>query len=105
MPDGRRAVSASHDRTLRVWDLETGQTLRMLGGHTDLVWNVAVARDGLHAASAGWDRTLRMWDLETGKETATFTGDGRIFSCAFALNEQILAGDELGILHYLRLEG
>jgi WD40 repeat protein len=105
MPDGRRAVSASHDRTLRVWDLETGQTLRTLGGHTDLVWNVAIAREGLHAASVGWDRTLRVWDLESGKEMATFTGDGRIFSCAFALNGKILAGDELGTLHYLRLEG
>src|SRR4029077_6163816 len=32
--DGRRAVSASYDRTLRVWDLESGQTLNTLEGHT-----------------------------------------------------------------------
>ena len=36
-PDGRRAVSASDDHTLRVWDLQSGQSLRTLEGHTDVV--------------------------------------------------------------------
>ena len=56
-PDGRRAVSASEDRTLRLWDLESGQTLRTLEGHTDWVNAVAVTPDGRRAvsASAGHD--------------------------------------------------
>jgi WD40 repeat protein len=33
--DGRRAVSASADQTLRLWDLANGQTIRTFGGHTD----------------------------------------------------------------------
>ena len=33
-PDGRRAVSASSDNTLKVWDLETGEELRTLAGHS-----------------------------------------------------------------------
>ena len=33
--DGRRAVSASYDNTLKVWDLETGEELRTLAGHSD----------------------------------------------------------------------
>jgi WD40 repeat protein len=32
-PDGKRAVSASHDETLRVWDMDTGRDLRTLQGH------------------------------------------------------------------------
>ena len=32
-PDGRRTISASYDRTLRVWDLDTGKTVRTLPGH------------------------------------------------------------------------
>jgi len=36
-PDGRRAVSASADGTLRLWDLESGQTIRKLEGHTNSV--------------------------------------------------------------------
>ena len=33
--DGRRAVSASEDKTLKVWDVETGRELRTLEGHSD----------------------------------------------------------------------
>ena len=33
-PDGKRAVSASEDKTLKVWDLETGRALRTLEGHS-----------------------------------------------------------------------
>jgi WD40 repeat protein len=33
--DGRRAVSASADQTLRLWDLANGQTIRTFEGHTD----------------------------------------------------------------------
>ena len=46
----RRAVSASRDQTLRLWDLESGQTLRTLEGHTTRV--VAVTPDGRRAVTA-----------------------------------------------------
>ena len=69
-PDGRRAVSASVDRTLRLWDLESGQTIRTLEGHTDSVSAVAVTPDGRRAVSASDDRTLRLWDLEAAKRSA-----------------------------------
>ena len=36
--DGRRLASCSHDRTVRIWDAETGALQRTLDGHTDLVW-------------------------------------------------------------------
>jgi WD40 repeat protein len=49
-PDGRRAVSGSEDRTLRLWDLESGQTIRTLEGHTGGVWSVAVTPDGRRAS-------------------------------------------------------
>ena len=74
-PDGRRAVSASGDRTLRLWDLESGQTIRTFEGHTDIVSAVAVTPDGHRAVSASYDRTLRLWDLESGKEIAASTGE------------------------------
>ena len=73
-PDGRRAVSASSDHTLKVWDLETGEELRTLVGHTDQVNGVAVSPDGRHAVSASSDHTLKVWDLETGEELRTLAG-------------------------------
>ena len=36
-PDGRQALSGSADKTLRLWDLATGQTLHTFTGHQDVV--------------------------------------------------------------------
>ena len=73
-PDGRRALSGSRDRTLRLWDLGTGQRVRTLEGHTSSVLSVAVAPDGRRALSGSWDRTLRVWNLETGQSLRVLEG-------------------------------
>ena len=73
-PDGRRAVSASEDKTLKVWDLESGRALRTLEGHSDWVNGVAVTPDGRRAVSASWDKTLKVWDLESGRALRTLEG-------------------------------
>ena len=68
--DGRRAVSASSDQTLKVWDVETGRELRTLAGHTVAVNGVALSADGRRAVSASSDQTLKVWDVETGANSA-----------------------------------
>jgi WD40 repeat protein len=73
-PDGRRAISASWDRTLKVWDLDYGQPLITLDGHTDMILGAAVTPDGRRAISASWDRTLGVWDLESGRMVLRLDG-------------------------------
>ncbi len=73
-PDGRRAVSASEDKTLKVWDLESGRVLRTLKGHSNKVIGVVMSPDGRRAVSASWDRTLKVWDLESGLTLRTLEG-------------------------------
>jgi WD40 repeat protein len=70
--DGSLAVSASLDKTLKIWDLNTGQVLRTLTGHTDWVTRVAVTPNGRLAVSASRDGTLKVWDLSTGQALQTF---------------------------------
>jgi WD40 repeat protein len=72
--DGQQAVSASRDKTLRVWDLASGAELHILRGHTDQVTTVAVTPDGRVAVSGSHDRTVRSWDLATGQLLRTFEG-------------------------------
>ena len=79
-PDGRRAVSASDDQTLRLWDLESGQCLRTSKATRTTVTSVSVSPDGRRAVSASYDKTLRVWDLESGQclrtSKATAPGSG-----------------------------
>ena len=103
-PDGKRAVSASWDHTLKVWDLETGRALRPLEGHSAPVVGVAVTPDGKRAVSASGDKTLKVWDLETGEVLATFTCDAAALCCAFDDDKRIISGDAGGRVHFLSLE-
>ena len=72
--DGRTALSASADKTLRLWDLTDGSTIRTFTGHKDAVWSVAIAPDGHTALSGSDDKTIRLWDLASGRTIRTFTG-------------------------------
>jgi WD40 repeat protein len=65
-PDGRRLVTGSGDRTVRVWDVERGTELACLHGHEDRVWGVAFSPDGRLVASASYDRTVRIWGAGGG---------------------------------------
>jgi WD40 repeat protein len=73
-PDGQWVVSASRDKTLKVWDLASGRELRTVTCHTNYIWAVAVTRDGQRAVSVSSDPTLKVWELGTGRELYTLTG-------------------------------
>ena len=60
-PDGRHIVSGSHDKTVRVWDAQTGQiAMDPLEGHNHLVTSVAFSADGRHIVSGSHDKTARV---------------------------------------------
>jgi WD40 repeat protein len=79
--------------------------LYTLESYTNRVRAVAVTPDGQRAISASWDM-LKVWDLEQGKLIASFRGDGELAACAIAPDAMtIVAGERLGRVHFLRLEG
>src|SRR6476620_172543 len=65
--DGKRVISGSADKTIKVWDLTTGKELLTLKGHGYSVNAVAVTVDGKRVISGSWDNTIKVWDLATGK--------------------------------------
>jgi hypothetical protein len=65
-PNGKRLATASADKTVKVWDAETGQETLTLKGHTNAVSSVAFSPDGKQIVSASWDRTLIVWDASLG---------------------------------------
>lgn len=83
--DGRRALSASADMTLILWNLESGEMVHRFTGHRDTVHDVALHPDGNRALSASADGSLILWDLESGQAIRHFTGHtGEVWSVAIA---------------------
>jgi WD40 repeat protein len=102
--DGRQAVSGSSDGTLRIWDLQTGETLRTLKGPSRGVNAVAMV-DGRRAVSGSGDGTLRVWDLETGETLRTLDGrSGGVYAVAVVDSRRAVSGSGDGTLRVWDLE-
>ncbi|SLM39274.1 wd domain-containing protein [Lasallia pustulata] len=82
---GNLLVSASRDKSLRIWDVTTGYCVKTLRGHADWVRAVAPSFDGRWLLSAGNDMVARLWDAGSGDVKATFAGHDHVVECcAFA---------------------
>ena len=81
-PDGRVLVSGSYDRTIRLWNIATGEQLGTLDGHTYSITSVAVSPDGSTIASGSFDGTVLLWvfpDVILAPEVvADLNGDGMV---------------------------
>ena len=76
-PDGRRIVTASWDKTARIWDAATGAQLAVLSGHGGLVVSARYSPDGRRIVTASIDKTARIWDAATGAQLAVLSGHTR----------------------------
>ncbi len=84
-PDGSRVVTASWDRTAKVWDAKTGAVLLTLKGHTDVVESASFLPDGSRVVTGSLDRTARIWDAQSGAEVRTLKGHTEgVLSVAFS---------------------
>jgi WD40 repeat protein len=68
--DGRRALSASNDHTLKLWDLDTCEVPRTLKGHLGSVNAATLLADAHYVLSASADTNLKLWNLVTGEVLA-----------------------------------
>ncbi len=64
-PDGKRIASGSGDRSIRLWDVETGQLLIILDGHESLVGALQFTPDGKTLISADERGMIRRWRSQT----------------------------------------
>ncbi|KAB8278980.1 WD40 repeat-like protein [Aspergillus minisclerotigenes] len=88
--DGAYALSASWDKSLRLWELATGETTRTFVGHTNDVLSVSFSADNRQIVSASRDRSIKLWNtLGDCKFTITDKGHTDWVSCVrFSPNPQ-----------------
>jgi WD40 repeat protein len=91
-PDGTLIATASHDRTVRLWDTATGRPAKILTGHAGAVSACDFSPDGALLATASHDRTARVWDVATGAERAVLASQSQtVTSCTFSPDGSLLA--------------
>jgi WD40 repeat protein len=73
-PDGKRVMSGSYYKAVRIWDVASGAETGKLEGHSDGVISVAFSPDGKSVVSGSYDKAVRIWDVAFGAETGKLEG-------------------------------
>lgn len=77
-PDGRRLAVGDgwYSGTVLIWDVESGQKLSELRGHSSDLGSVAYSPDGRRLATAAGDGQIKIWDADSGDELLTLSAEG-----------------------------
>jgi WD40 repeat protein len=89
-PDGQKIITSSWDKTVRIWDIGTGQELYRFVGDTYGVNSVAFSPDGKYILTGG-DNGVGIWDAETGLEVRQLSGVDQVYGAVFSPDGKYIA--------------
>jgi WD40 repeat protein len=91
-PDSKEIATAGADRTVRVFEVETGKLLTQIEDHADWIFGIAFSPDGKRLASASRDKTSKVFDLEKKESLVTFPGHAQpVYTVSFTADGKGIA--------------
>jgi WD40 repeat protein/mono/diheme cytochrome c family protein len=91
-PDSKLIAAAGADRTIRIWEVESGKSLAAIEDHADWIFDLAFSPDGKRLASASRDKTSKVFDVEKKESIVTFPGHGEtVYTVAFGPDRKFVA--------------
>ena len=74
-----KLASGSLDNTIKIWNLETGECIRTLAGHSMAVVSLQLLENN-KLASGSEDKSIRIWNVDTGECISTLSGSNEVLS-------------------------
>jgi len=80
--DGKHVLTGQPQQKIVLWDLATGDSLKVLKAKRSYCWKVALGPDaGLAVSASGPDKLVHVWDLQAGQEVAALAGHEKTIEC------------------------
>ena len=64
--DNKLIISGSEDKSIKIWDIESGKEIKKLNGHSECVYSVAISSDNKYIVSGSGDNSIKIWNLQSG---------------------------------------
>merc|ERR1719281_538354 len=87
-----KVLTASHDRTAKLWDVESGECVKTFEGHENGVNSAVFSADSTQVLTASSDRTAKLWNVESGECVKTFVGHRN------SVNSAVFSADSTQVL-------
>ena len=89
---GHRFASAGWDKSVRIWDVQTGRQVAAWEAGTEVIYRVVYSPDGKLLATAGQDGTVRIWDASRKTTRHVIQSPAAVFSVAFSPDGKRIVG-------------